>query len=53
MNSWLMDTISTCVYHFEKALRSLDQKKLLTFSQNNFFVLQMSVNRNGETEIHL
>ena len=50
-----MDTISTCVFHFEKVLRSLDKKKkkLLTFFQNNFFLLQMSVNRNGETEIHL
>ena len=54
MNQWLMDTISTCVFHFEKVLRSLDKKKkLLTFFQNNFFLLQMSVNRNGETEIHL
>ena len=48
-----MDTISTCVFHFEKVLRSLDKKKLLTFFQNIFFLLQMSVNRNGETEIHL
>ena len=53
MNSWLMDTISTCVFHFEKVLRSLDKKKTFDFFQNNFFLLQMSVNRNGETEIHL
>ena len=37
MNSWLTETISTCVFHFEKVLRSLDQQKRLTFCQNFFF----------------
>lgn len=53
MNSWLMDTISTGVFHFEKVLISLDLQKLLTFFQNNFFLFHMSVNRNGESEINL